>query len=176
MSEARHADANDVGLDRFQAFVIHPPTAHHARGEIVHYDVALRGDCARQLDAARMLHVERDREFVAMQVALQAELAVAERRRIFALDLDDLGAVIGQDASRDRTGDDPGEIEDADAVEWRLANSCHFQITPSAKRTESASGAIASSSRRISPVCSPRIGGRRETRHGVPLKRYGAPG
>ena len=41
-----------------------------------------------------MLHVERDRKFAAMQVALQAELAITDRRRILALDLDDLRAVI----------------------------------------------------------------------------------
>ena len=94
-------------------------------GPLVAEHQSFRGDdcihVAREniLDAARMLHVKRDREFVAMEIALQTQLAVAERRRIFALDLDDLGAVIGEDTSRDRAGDDPGEIEDADAVEWR---------------------------------------------------------
>src|SRR5271166_4811239 len=108
-----------------------------------------------------------------MQVALQADLAITHRRRILALDLDDLRAVVAENPRRDRPGDDPGEVEDAHAVQRHRG---HDQITPSAASTASASGAIVSSSRRISPVCSPTSGGRRDTRHGVSLKRYGAPG
>ena len=161
------------GFTAAETFVIHPPRAHHARGKIIHHDVAHRGELACELDAARMLHVERDRKFAAMQVALQAELAIAHRRRILALDLDHLRAVVAENSRRDRAGHDPGEVEDTHAVERHRA---HDQITPSAASTASASGAIASSSRKISPVCSPTNGGRRVTRHGVPLKRYGAPG
>ena len=173
VAEAGHADANNVGLHRLETFVIHPPGAHHARRKIIHHDVANRGQPAREFDAFRMLHVERDRKFAAMQVALQAELAIAHRRRILALDLDHLRAVVAENPRRDRPGHDPGEIEDAHAVQRHRA---HDQITPSAASTAIASGAIASSSRKISPVCSPTSGGRRDTRHGVPLKRYGAPG
>ena len=161
------------GFDGGETFVVHPPTAHHAGGKIVDHDVAFGGEAAGEFDAARVLHVERDRKFAAIQVALEAELAVAELGRILALDLDDLRAVVGEDARRDRAGDYPGEVEDADAVQRQRR---HDQITPSAKSAASAWGAIESSSRKISPVCSPISGGRRDTRHGVPLKRYGAPG
>ena len=173
VAEAGHADAYDVGLHGDEALVIHPPHAHDARRKIIHHDVAHRGEPAREFDAARMLHVERDGKFAAMEVALQAELAIADRRRILALDFDHLRAVVGENARRDRAGHHPGEVEDAHAVERHRG---HRQITPSAASTASASGAIARSSRKISPVCSPVSGGRRVTRHGVPLKTYGAPG
>src|SRR5258708_36111364 len=98
-----------------------------------------------------MLHVERDRKFAAMQVALQAELAIAERRRILALDLDHLRAVVAENARRERPADHPGEVEDAHAVQRHRR---HDQITPSAASTAIPSGAIARSSRRILPLCS----------------------
>ena len=123
---------------------------------------------------SRMRHVDRDRELVAMQLAQQAALAIADLRRHLALDLDHLGALIGEDARRDRAGDHPGEIEHAHARERQLL--VRHQITPSARSAAILMRSICNSSRKISPVCSPSSGGRRYARHGVPLKRYGAPG
>ena len=117
------------GFTADEALVIHPPAAHHARGKIIHHDVAGRGEPAGEFDSARMLHVERNGEFVAMQVALQAELAIAHWRRIFALDLDHLRTVIGENPRCDRPCHHPGEVENAHAVQRHRG---HAQITPSA--------------------------------------------
>ncbi len=173
MPEARHADADDAGIDFRKARVIHPPSAHHASREIIDHEIGFRGELAREFDPARIAHVDRGGEFAAMQVALEAELAITERRRILALDLDDLRAVIGENPRRHGTGDDPGEIEHANSFERQPR---HRQITPSAASAASSAGSRPSSPRRISPVCSPTSGGRRSTRHGVPFITYGAPG
>jgi hypothetical protein len=40
-----------------------------------------------------------------------------------ALDLDDVGAHVGEDAAGDGAGDGGGELEDADAGKWALSAS-----------------------------------------------------
>ena len=118
MSQPRHADADDVGFDFRQARVIHPPHPHHARREVVHHQIAYRGQPARELDAARLGHVDRGRALVAMQFALESDpprTEHAHRAFVAALDLDHLGALVGEDSRRHRSRDDPGEVEDPHA-------------------------------------------------------------
>ena len=172
----RHTDADDIGLDFRQARVVHPPHPHHPSREIVHHQVAYRGETARQFDSARIVHIDRDRAFVAMQFALESDAPRTEHaHRIFvaALDFDHLGALVGENPRRHRSGDHPGEIENAHALEChpRHRHLCHGQITPSAARAASSSAPRPSSPPRMSPVCSPTSGGRRVKRHGEPVKR-----
>src|SRR3979411_341134 len=101
MAQPRHAQTYNVRLDRTEARVIHAPTAHHARREIIHYDVADLCQPPRDLDAAGRAHVDGDRSFVAMEVALQSGLTRPERSR-FALELDDFRALVGEDARQHR--------------------------------------------------------------------------
>jgi hypothetical protein len=57
-----------------------------------------------------------------MQIALQADLAIPQRRRILTFDLYDLRAVICQNTSRDWTCDHPGEIQNPDAFQRKPAH------------------------------------------------------
>src|SRR5208283_5416357 len=64
-------------------------------------------------------HVDCDRDLVAMEVALESALAIAQRRRDFPLDLHHCCAMVGENPRRDRAGNDPGEIENPHAFEWK---------------------------------------------------------
>src|SRR5262249_5246106 len=115
--ETRHAYADEVRLHGAQALVVHSPRAHHARREIVHHQIALGGEHPGNFDATRFGHIKSQRNLVAMQIALQPELAISQWRGILTLDLYDLRAMIRQNTSRDWTCDYPGEIQNADAFQ-----------------------------------------------------------
>src|ERR1700722_4437170 len=106
MSQAGHANAYDIGLERAQTLVIHPPTAHHTRREIIDHEITLLCQPPRDVDAARIRHIDRDRKLVAMQVALQAGLTRAGWSRL-ALELDHFRAVIREDSRCYRSRDNP---------------------------------------------------------------------
>ena len=103
---------------------------HHAAGEILHHDIRLRDQFARDLERRRIGEIERDAALVAIEAeegrALAADFRVFVRPRIVAavrvFDLDDFGAEIGERLRAGRTGDDPGEIDHQQTVEGgRLA-------------------------------------------------------
>ena len=57
-----------------------------------------------------------------MQIALQADPAISQRRGMLTFDLYDLRPMIRQNTSRDRTCDYPGEIQNADAFQRKPAH------------------------------------------------------
>jgi len=152
-AEARHAHADHVRAEPHEHVVVEPQVGHHPRAEVVDDDVRDRREPAREVQAARIVQVEQDAPLAAHERAREAAAAVAEVEAPAALDLDHVGAQVGEDAGRHRPGDHPGEVEDANAVER----------------------AHQGSSARTSSLCSPRRGGR-ATRHGASARRNGAPG
>ena len=112
--------------------VAEPHPVHHAGTEVLHHDVALLGQVMQELHGLGPLHVEAD-------VALPAVLLREVRRdRVDArigeagevadgrLDLDHLGAEVGEHAGAVRAREHAGEVEDADAVERTRA--CHRRM------------------------------------------------
>jgi hypothetical protein len=115
--EARHPDADDVGSERAERVVVEAEVRHHARAEVIDDDVRDGGEPAREVEPARVVEVQDDAPLAAHQRAGEAAATVAEVEAAPPLDLDDVRAEVGEDAGRDRTRDDPGEVEDARAVE-----------------------------------------------------------
>lgn len=98
---------------------------HHASGEIFHHDVGLRDQFARDLARFRLGKIECDAVLAAVEAdirrALAGEISVLISARIVAaigvLDLDYLGAELGQRLRAGRTRDDPGAIHDQETVD-----------------------------------------------------------
>ena len=116
-------------IDRLQAFVIEPEALQRAGLEILQNDVGSRGDGAHDLLPFGLVEIERDRALAAVDRKVVAGLAgrlagfVLEKRRpprarvvahAGALDLDDVGAEIGQNLTGPRPCHDPAQIEHAD--------------------------------------------------------------
>ena len=72
---------------------------------------ALVGELVERVDAGRVLQVDRDR--AARPVPHRVAAVVAERVAAGRLDLDDVGALLGEEQHAERAGDAPGEVEDA---------------------------------------------------------------
>jgi hypothetical protein len=115
--EARHTHADDVRAERAQALVVEAEVRHDACAEVVDDEVGADGEAPRQVLPARVVQVDHDAPLAAHERAREAAAAVAEVGAAAVLDPDHVGAEVGEDARRDGAGDDPGEVEDADAVE-----------------------------------------------------------
>jgi hypothetical protein len=95
--------------------------AHHARPVVLHQDVDFGGETVRGRDGALLLEVEHHAALAGVELAEVAAGAVAQRRArahhvtFRRLDLDDVGAEIGQQARAVRPGDGGGEVEDPQA-------------------------------------------------------------
>ena len=91
--------------------------------ERFHHDVELRYQLAEEVASLGVLEIQRDEPLVAA-VDLPPEWLslggpLPERiagARLF--DLDDIGAEIGEEHAGRAAGNHPGEVEDADSVEW----------------------------------------------------------
>ena len=92
----------------------------------------LRGKRARDLDRLRLLQVEDDAalRLAEHRVQLGGAAGIAAARR---LDLDDFGAHRSEIARRRRAGDDPAEIEHANAGERHRPGAAVGQL-PTARR------------------------------------------
>jgi hypothetical protein len=144
----RHRDIDDVPLDRADGLVAKAEFFHRARSEVVGDDVAGSDQTAGQFLALGGLQIERDAALGAVTVceiaaAVDPRLAVlvgpAAAQGIHALvafDLDNIGAVVGEQLCGERTGADPGEVGDPDAFEGQT-----FQLTtPDLSRAACAAG------------------------------------
>ncbi|MGY2934251.1 hypothetical protein ACVWZ6_003853 [Bradyrhizobium sp. GM6.1] len=100
---------------------------HHARAEVLDQDVGSRGQPADRLLAVLGLEVEHDALLADVELAEHGAAALAQRRpgphRLAAvgLDLDDLGAHVGEHPRTMGTGDGGRKIQDPKAGEglWR---------------------------------------------------------
>ncbi len=114
--EARVAGAQHVGP---QPFGRHPPGA-----EVFDHGVGAIDETQEDLASLRRADIERDRALAAVGI-LEGERGLAFLRGTIAevvagaraLDLDDVGAEVGENRGRKRPGDYPAEIEDANSFE-----------------------------------------------------------
>ena len=125
----RHRKQDDVGLDRAQRFVADAQTLHHAGAEVLDHDVGLGNQPQRQRKAFGVLEVERHRTVAGParmvgQAAIRAGNAFGEGRQVAChvdararLDLEHFGTQKAQGLADHRSGPDPAEIDDANALQ-----------------------------------------------------------
>ena len=125
MPEAGHGDRNDIGLDFFEAVIVEPPVAHDPRAEIVDHDIRYGRELLSDGNPTRVGHIDNRTLLAPVQIAGKAAAPRPQIKRIAPLDFNDLGTLVGQDTYRDRPGDHPGEIKNADAFERAPALGGH---------------------------------------------------
>ena len=128
-AQRRHGQHDHAGVDLAQVLVAQPPAVHPVAGEVVGHHVAARDQLLGQLDAARVAEVEGDRALAGVAVVEHAVGVEAARLGRLdpdgpdvvqpgaRLDLDHVGAVVGQHPGRRRPGDQPAEVGHADALQ-----------------------------------------------------------
>src|SRR5262249_62373424 len=126
--DARHHQAR---VDRVQRLPAEAPAFEHTRAKVLEDDVAVRDQPPHDVLPLRQVQIERHQLLVAVadrEPVLATVLARAEAPQIVAaaghLGLDHLGPELGHQRAAERTGDDLGELEHADAFE-RAAGLCH---------------------------------------------------
>jgi hypothetical protein len=131
------AKAGDRAIDQprvvgCEAFVIEPELGQAADLEILDQHVGTRGEFLDNAAAVVALEIEFDRTLAAIGAVKigGAEMAAGggldEWRSpgagviagAFALDLDHVGAEIGEDLARPRPGEDTGKLKHAQTVQW----------------------------------------------------------
>jgi hypothetical protein len=155
----RHVDDDDAGVDAPHDLVADPPALELVAAEVADDAVADRRQPAQERAPLGVAEVERAGALARVRVLevaarLRVRVRVAgqdavERRAVGArhvhpaggLDLDHVGAEVGQQPRAERSGDDPGEVEQADARERRP----HRYTTPSARSRSSAAASSPSS-------------------------------
>ena len=121
-----HRAVDQARVQGKAGLVVQPQATHHARGEVLDQHVGAADEVARQRQPLRGLQVQRDALLVAVapdegcalvQLRVHGRIAarvVAADRR---LDLDHLGAHVGQDHGRQRPRDEVREVHHPDAVQ-----------------------------------------------------------
>src|SRR5882757_1387043 len=115
----------------YQRIVADAHSLDRAGTEVLDYDVGRRDHSLEDFNAARFIQVEDNRALVAVgdgEGGGHAAFAPAHRAREIAdagrFDLDDVGALVGEDHRRHRARDHLGEIDYADAVERSGHRGC----------------------------------------------------
>lgn len=122
--QSRDRTVNDPWLQGRERRVIQTQVPDNAGTEIFHHDVNRWGQFAHALKVVLIAKVYRHAllarvemteigTFAAYQRLLLAHVFTADR-----LDLDHFGAAVGKESSAVGTGNDPGQIEDADPIQW----------------------------------------------------------
>ncbi len=126
LAKAGNARINDPRVDGRDHFIVDAEALHDARPVIFDDDIGGLGELQKGRPAGRVFQVERDASLVAVQVeethavgslhleAHRAARLVAAARR---LDLDDVGAKIGQQHGAERAGHHLRHVEHFDAGE-----------------------------------------------------------
>ena len=99
--------------------------------EVVEHDVGGRDQLAQHGLAFGAAQVERQRSLVAVErreieaEAVAQDALLADRVAVVdALDLDDLGAHVGEEHRAERPGQDPRQIDDANALQLHEMREC----------------------------------------------------
>src|SRR6516165_6493638 len=127
LAKAGNAAIDDAWIDLFDRFIIDAEPVFHLRAEILDDDVGLLRQPEKDRLALLALQVERQAPLVAMQV-LEIE-ALAPRAGNIAprfarrLDLDDIGAPIGELAHRGRPGASMTQIENGKTGERQRSDA-----------------------------------------------------
>ena len=125
----RLVGGDDLRVDGAELLVGEAPALDHARGEVGEEDVGALDQAERHIARALGGHVEQERGLTGVVVVevcpdvvagFAGLLGLGQAQAVdagFALDADHLRAKVGEGASGDRAGAEPGEVGDADAVE-----------------------------------------------------------
>ena len=139
---------DDAGVGLAHALVADPEPVEHAGAEAVEDDVVALDQAQQRLAPLLALEVEPDRALAAVEREVErrarAQLlllvgAVVGRRpadvvaHAGVLDLEHLGAEVGQQQRAEAPRQQPGQVEDLDVAERQLA---HDGSTPTGKSTE----------------------------------------
>ena len=99
---------------------------HHSRSEALDDHVGGRGKAEKCLTPHGILEIDRERALVAVERVEHRRVLIHERRHPAqvvtaggVLDLDDVGAEVGQEHSAEWPREQPGQIEDSNVVECR---------------------------------------------------------
>ena len=116
LAEAGDAAVDDALVDLLQRLVVDAEPVLHVGPEVLDHDVGLLDQPQERGAARRVLQVERDAALVAVQVLEVGALARAARSLAAALvrrhlDLDDVGAPVGELAHAGRAGAHAGQVE-----------------------------------------------------------------
>ena len=129
LAEARDRAQHDARIHLLQALVVDAEAKLHVGAVILDHDVGLLHQLHEDRPAVGLLQVERDRPLVAVQileirpVARPAHVALGDAGR--HLDLDAVGAPIGEIANGGRAGAHPRQVEHGKAGE----RSCGHCLT-----------------------------------------------
>src|SRR5262249_10521633 len=123
LPETGDRDENDVALERLERRVAEAHRVHGAGAEILQHDVGFAHQRGEYLLAARAAQIEADR-FLAAVIDGEINALAAHHGRMparflaaDALDLDPLGAEIGQHHAAARPGLETGQLQHAHTVE-----------------------------------------------------------
>src|SRR5262249_10766649 len=131
---------HDVRVDPLAVLVADAEPHRDARGHVVVDDVGALDELQRDLDAARVLEIERD----AALTALATEERTAHHAHAVAshrLDLDDVGAEVADHHRAERAGEVLTEVDEAHSLE----RVHHFTFPSCASATRPENEAISAS-------------------------------
>jgi hypothetical protein len=119
LAKTRDAGVDEPFVDFVQRLVVDPQTELHVRAVILDHNVGLLDKAAQYFQPFRRLQIECQAAFVAVQVLkiravpLAAQTGIALRR----LDLDHVGAPVGELPHAGRPGAHPRQIDDFEPSE-----------------------------------------------------------
>ena len=130
LAEAGQADVDEARVDGAQRFVVEAEPVLHVGPIVLDQHVGAFRHLLENGDALGLLEVERDAALVAVQVEEVRALARAAHHRVLVavlrhLDLDDVGAPVGELARGGRAGAGPRQIDHLEAGQRSLACCGH---------------------------------------------------
>ena len=171
--EALVADVDEPVVVGCKAGVVEAELLQHAGLEVLDHDVGRSGELPRHLRARGLLQVDADALLVAVEHRKKACARAEQPSRALALDrldLDDLGAHVGQHHRAGRAHHHVRELDDAQALE-RLRCGVHRRTSHGA-RSRAVAGCWL---RSVMPHCSPRLASPRARGARRATARPGAP-
>ena len=134
-AEGADRDADDARIDVRERRVAQAQTIHHAGAVVVVHHVGGLDQVEKnpasggrlEIDAHALLVAVVALELRALAFDLRTHAVVANRVALERLDLDHLGAEVGQDHRPERAGDEQRQVENGQAGEQRRERSAHVQ-------------------------------------------------
>ena len=122
LAETRERAVDQPRVDRGEGRPVAPEARHHARPKALEDDVRRRRQAVEERPALRGLEVESDAPLVAVDEREGRPPRVLDRR-LRRLDLDDVGAHVGEEHRAELARRHPHQLEDPDPVEGPHARS-----------------------------------------------------
>ena len=123
LPEAGDREKNEAGIVRGEPLPAEARAVHHAGAEVLDQDVRLARERAHELGAALGLQVDAHVALAGVLLNVEARQSVAhdpeQARHVSGgrLDLDDVCAEVGEQASGERPGDEARQIDDPQSFE-----------------------------------------------------------